>query len=554
MRTIYLFDQFSFPSFLIILLMFISCQEPQKESQKRPNILLIMADDMGYSDIGAYGGEISTPNIDKLANNGVKFSQFYNGARCCPTRASLLTGLYAHQVGVGHMVKDRGIDAYRGSLNRQCVTIAEVLKEADYNTYMSGKWHLTGDIGYWSGEESLNKTENWPIQRGFDKFFGTLMSIRSYFDPPSLTRDNTPINPENDDFYYTDEISDNAVDYIQTHIDEDKSKPFFCYVAYTSPHWPLHALDEDIKKYDGVYDIGWDSLRTQRFNRMREMGILAPDWKLSDKDSAVMDWDQVENKEWQTRRMEVYAAMIDRMDQGIGRIISTLEDNNQLDNTLIIFLADNGGCAEEISMHWQGKFIPEKTRDGREVLLGNERTDVFPGPETSFQSYGLQWANVSNTPFRLYKHWVHEGGISTPMILHWPDYIDQKNQWVNTPSHLIDIMATCVDAAKTSYPDSYKGNSIIPVEGKSLLPLINGDKLEERPIFFEHEGNCAVRQGKWKLVKQYGGEWELYNMLVDRSETRNLAVEFPETVTALKARYEEWSDKVGVEDWATINQ
>ncbi|MBA7655311.1 Arylsulfatase [subsurface metagenome] len=299
---------------------------------KRPNIILIMADDMGYSDIGCYGGEIHTPNLDGLAAGGVRFTQFYNTARCCPTRAALMTGLYQHQAGVGHMMSDRGYDAYRGDLNNRCVTIAEVLKQAGYSTYMSGKWHVTKHT------RPYGPKHNWPCQRGFDRFFGTIHGAGSFYDPCSLTRDNTQIPPGNDDFYYTNAISDNATGFIREH---DSDNPFFMYVAFTAPHWPMHALPQDIAKYKGRYAQGWDALRAERHKRMIEMGIVKSKWEITPRDSAVPPWEQAEDKLWFQRRMEVYAAMVDCLDQGVGRIISALRRTGKFENTLIFFLADN---------------------------------------------------------------------------------------------------------------------------------------------------------------------------------------------------------------------
>lgn len=526
------------------------CEPAEKIDQNvRPNIMIIMADDMGYADIGCYGSEVHTPNLDQLAVNGLRFTQFYNTSRCCPTRASLLTGLYPHQTGVGHMVADLGTDAYRGDLNNHCVTIAEVLKEAGYATYMSGKWHITKQVGLWSGIDSLTSQHNWPMQRGFEKFYGTIAGAASYFDPITLTHGNTPIKPEAENFYYTDQISANAVRYINEHQNANDDKPFFCYVAYTAPHWPLHALPVDIKRYQGRYDIGWDSLRKERLIRMGEMGIIDTAWALSERDERVQPWHEVENKDWQKRRMEVYAAQIDRMDQGIGQIIQALEKNGQLNNTLIFFLADNGGCAEEISGEWKSLSIPDSTRNGEPVVAGNKHQALMPGPENTYQSYGIPWANASNTPFRLYKHYVHEGGISTPLIVHWPLKIQAKNEFRQQPSHVIDIMATCVDISQAKYPENFKGIPVYAMEGKSLLPAFDDKPIEREALFWEHEGNSAVRMGKWKLVRKHNGGWELFDMEKDRSETLNLANEYPEQVNELKEKYQDWARRVGVQPW-----
>ncbi|MCH2612832.1 MAG: sulfatase-like hydrolase/transferase, partial [Pirellulales bacterium] len=401
------------------------------DAAKRPNIILIMSDDMGYSDIGCYGGEIQTPNLDGLAAGGIRFTQFYNTARCCPTRASLLSGLYPHQAGVGHMMSDRGYDGYRGDLNKQCVTIAEVLGDAGYRTYMSGKWHVTKQI-FDNGSK-----HNWPLQRGFDKFYGTIHGAGSFYDPNSLTRQNDQITPLNDpqykpkQYYYTDAISDNAVAFLQMHREENRRKPFFMYVAYTAAHWPMHALPEDIAKYKGKYDKGYGAIRDARYKRMIEMGLVDKKWAMSPQ---AREWDKVKNTEWEIRNMEVYAAMVDNMDQGIGRIVRELKAQGQFENTLILFVQDNGGCAEGLGRTarngltsapdnatlpamgpdvLQTNMIPPQTRDGFPTIMG---PGVMPGPDGTYIAYGEGWANVSNTPFREYKHWVHEGGISTPLI------------------------------------------------------------------------------------------------------------------------------------------
>lgn len=523
---------------------------PESASAHRPNIMLIMADDMGISDLRCYGSRIRTPNIDRLAGAGVKFSQFYNAARCCPTRASLMTGLYPHQTGVGHMMADRGADGYRGDLNQHCRTIAEVLGGAGYSTYMAGKWHLTKQIGHWSGNEKLTSKRNWPLQRGFDRFYGTIIGAGSYYNPISLTRGNQPIHPQSEDFYYTDRITDNMIQFINEHHQKRSNDPFFSYVAYTAPHWPLHAREEDIRRYEDQFMVGWDQLRRQRLQKMRELGLLKDRWQLSERDPRVPAWKDAKHKKWQARRMAVYAAQIDRMDQGIGRILDTLDDNDQLDNTLVLFLADNGGSAEVLSKGWQRLYaVPKKTRHGHDVQVGN-KPGVMPGPAETYQSYGVPWANVSDTPFRLYKHYVHEGGIASPLIAHWPDQIEHRPEWIRRPSHLIDIMATCVDVGGASYPQKKKGHTIYPMEGSSLMPAIRGNQSRrDGPLFWEHTGNKAIRNGKWKLVQRHKRDWELFDLEQDRTETNDLADEFQEKVDHLKGKYEYWADRVGVLPW-----
>ena len=514
---------------------------------KKPNVVIILNDDMGYSDIGCYGGEIDTPNLNRLAENGLRFTQFYNTARCSPTRASLLTGLHPHQTGIGILVNDDGPEGYAGNLNKQCVTIAEVLKEHHYRTYMSGKWHVASSL--------FNVSDTWPKQRGFDRFYGIITGAADYFYPATLTRDNENIEHEalqDDDFYLTDAISDEAVRFIKEHGQEYPDQPFFLYVAYTAPHWPLHAREEDIAKYKGRFDKGWDRLREERLQRMINLGIIDPSWKLSDRDPGQPAWEDVEEKEWQLRRMEVYAAQIDRMDQGIGRIIHVLEETGQLDNTLILFLADNGGCAEELDANlanrgnlFRKKTVREKTKTGEPVVYGNLSAHM-PGAENTYQSYGVAWANLSNTPFRWYKHWVHEGGISTPLIAHWPEGIREKGALRHTPGQLTDIMPTVLEVTGAKYPETYKGRTILPLEGSSLVPVFARDTLERDPLFWEHEGNAAVRIGKWKLVRNFPGPWELYDMERDRTETNNLASQYPGIVKEMSEQYEQWANRCGV--------
>jgi arylsulfatase len=544
-----------------------SCLESQNMSlenklPKRPNIVLIMSDDMGYSDIGCYGGEIETPNLDELAASGVRMTQFYNTARCCPTRASLLTGLYPHQTGVGHMMEDRGQEGYRGNLNKNCVTIAEVLKLAGYSTYMAGKWHVTK----YSRPEGPKS--NWPRTRGFDRFYGTIHGAGSYWEPSSLVRDDMMITVPTDKeyqpketYYYTDAISDNACRYINEH---DTDNPFFMYVAYTAAHWPMHARERDIARYKGKYDEGYEAIRKRRLAKMKNLGVVKPDTEMSPQAGT---WSKVEDKKWEAACMEVYAAMVDSMDQGIGRIVKSLKNKGFFDNTIIFYLQDNGGCAESCSREGQSNprkdkpsfapvppdqqlyygSVPKQTRDGWEIRRGH----VMPGPADTYIGYGKNWANVSNTPFREYKHWVHEGGISTPLIAHWPAGIKVKGELRHQPGHLIDIMATCVDAAGVSYPKEYKGQKIKPMEGKSMLPLLVQNKpVQREALYWEHEGNRAIRQGKWKLVaKGKEGKWELYDVEADRSELRDLAGEQPQRVKEMADMWQAYAERTSVIPW-----
>jgi len=536
------------------------------ETDPRPNMIIIMSDDMGFSDVGCYGGEIATPNLDALAANGLRFTQFYNTARCCPTRASLLTGLYPHQAGVGHMMNDRGFDGYRGDLSDRCVTIAEALRPAGYVNYAVGKWHVT--------KKTRPQTEadkhNWPLQRGFDRFYGTIHGAGSFYDPNSLTRGNTLISPyddpeyQPDTFYYTDAINDHAARFIAEHREQFGKRPFFMYVAHTAPHWPMHALPKDIAKYRGRYDDGYEPIRLARFERAKKLGLIDPAWRLS---AQAETWDTVGDTAWEARCMEVYAAMIDRLDQGIGRIVEQLRRQGELDNTLLFFLHDNGGCAEGMGRGAQRgpaeraakpplppmpddalqyAMIPRQTRDGYPMRQGR---GVMPGPADTYIGYGRGWANVSNTPFREYKHWVHEGGISTPLTVHWPRGIaaERRGKLVREPGHLIDLMATCVDVAGAVYPDEVDGRPIRPAEGVSLRPLLRGQPIDRaEPLFWEHEGNRAVRQGKWKLVAKANRPWELYDTDADRTETNDLAAEYPDKVRELEAKWDAWAERANV--------
>jgi arylsulfatase A-like enzyme len=524
-----------------------------------PNIVVIMSDDMGFSDLGCYGGEVATPNLDALAAGGLRFTQFYNNARCCPTRASLLTGLYPHQTGIGHMMEDRGIDAYRGDLNTRCRTIAEVLKPAGYRCYGVGKWHVTRFTA------ADGPKHNWPMGRGFERFYGTIHGAGSFYDPSSLIRDNTMISPYADPlyhpqtYYYTDAISDHAVRFVGDHARDHGGKPFFMYVAYTAAHWPMHALPEDIARYKGTYDRGYEPIRKARFEKAARLGLIDPNQPMK---PAAEAWSAVADPQWESAGMEVYAAMIDRMDQGIGKLVAELKRTGQLENTLILFLQDNGGCAETMGRAAQkdhpntprldrptlppmnpsdfaaGGSVPTQTRDGYPVRMGNK---VFPGPADTYVAYGRGWANVSNTPFREYKHWVHEGGISTPLVAHWPAGIAARGELRREPGHLIDIMATCVALAKAVYPAD-----ATPLEGHSLVPAFAGQPLGRNTLFWEHEQNRAVRSGKWKLVAFKGKPWELYDMDVDRTERNDLAAEQPERVRELAAKWDEWAKRTNV--------
>ena len=528
-------------TFTVCLLIDPALCEEYQDLGRVPNIVLILADDLGFSDLGCYGSEIFTPNLDKLAKNGLRFTQFYNCGRCCPTRASLLTGLYPHQAGVGHMMNDYRRPGYRGNLNKQCATIAQLLKTAGYQTMMCGKWHVSRYV------DPGGPKFNWPVQRGFDKFYGTIHGGGSYFDPATLCRGSQFLGrPKNQDYYYTDAISDRAAEYVERAAAGDK--PFFLYVAYTAPHWPLHVPRVMLSRYRAKYALGWDTLREQRHRRMIALGIVDRRWPLSPRDPRVRAWELNAYKSWQQRRMEVYAAQIDVMDQGIGRILEKIRQVGVERNTLVMFLSDNGGCAEEVASSWKGLHIPKTTRSGRSVQVGNS-PNMTPGGEDTYQSYGLAWANASNTPFRLYKHWVHEGGIATPLIVRWPEVIRDGGGLTHQVGHVIDVMPTCLQAAKIVYPKLFQGLKLLPSEGKSLIPIFRGQTRQQSVHFWEHEGNRAVRDGKWKLVSRHRGTWELYDVETDRTELNDLAAKFPVIVQDLARSYQAWAKRCNVEQW-----
>lgn len=530
----------------------------------RPNIVVILADDMGFSDLGCYGGEIRTPNLDALAKNGLRFTQFYNTARCCPTRASLLTGLYPHQAGIGHMMGDRGLEGYRGNLNRNCATIAEVLKPAGYRSYAVGKWHVTPG----NDPKSEADRRNWPLQRGFDRYYGTIHGAGSYFDPSSLVRDNTLITVANDpeyrpkEYYYTDAIADHAARFIREHARENRAQPFFLYTAFTAAHWPLHAKESDIAKYRGRYDRGFELVSAARWAKQKKLGLVEAAWGQA---PLAESWADVKNKAFESRCMEVYAAQVDCLDQGVGRIVAELKAQGQFENTLILYLQDNGGCAEAIGRGGsaverlarptlpamqpddrQHDSTPKQTRDGWPVRQGY---GVMPGGPDTYIAYGRGWAQVSNTPFREYKHWTHEGGIGTPLIAHWPAGLarSRRNKFETQPGHLVDIMATCVDLAGATYPSERDGKAIKPMEGVSLRPAFTGQSLERKqPLFWEHEGNRAVRDGKWKLVAKENRPWELYDLERDRTELHDLASSEPAKTRELAARWDGYAARANV--------
>ena len=518
----------------------------------RPNVIVVLVDDMGFADMGFMGSEIRTPNIDKLAANGITFSSMYNCARCCPTRASLLTGLYPHKAGIGFMAVDFGIPAYQGKLRNDAVTIAEVLRGSGYRTLMSGKWHVGGDF-------EPREADNWevgdvdhpsPRQRGFDRFFGMVDGVASFFFPHYLMEDDRRVEITGDDFYLTDEISERACGMIGEAVADDA--PFFLYLAYNAPHWPLHAPEEDIARYEGVYNAGWDGVRTARHENMIAAGVLQNPWDISPRDSEAPPWDSVVDRDWEAARMSVYAAMVDRMDAGVGRVVGHLEKLGVKDDTLVLFLSDNGGCAEFLAEDGWPKHFPDQLPDGRDVHSGN-RPSLHPGGPQTFMSYDLPWANASNAPFRLYKHWVHEGGISTPLVAHWPNGISARG-FNHSPWHVVDIMPTILDITGAPYPSEYSGEEIQALDGESFAGSFSGGRPveRERPIFWEHEGNAALRQGDWKLVRKHGCEWELYNMVDDRTELVDQSCRHAQCRESMIRDHEAWAERLGVRPWEEV--
>lgn len=526
-------------------------------AQERPNIIVILADDLGFSDLGCFGGEIQTPVLDEMAKEGLRMTQMYNSARSCPSRANLLTGLYPHQTGLGYMEGNRstwprGYSGFRSDSDN--VTIAEVLKDAGYFTAMAGKWHLG------------NKSN--PVQRGFQEYYGLLGGFNSSWNPEVYTRlpeDRVPRIYKEGEFYATNVITDYAVDFINQA--NQQKQPLFLYLAYNAPHFPLHAPKEVTDKYMETYMQGWDRIRDQRWTKICNMGLMQGKPKLSPRgvvpESLFQDesnyklpaWDCL-NKDQQkdlARRMAIYAAMVDIMDRNIGRILDTLHKNGELDNTFIIFISDNGACAE-----WHEFGFDKKTGTEYHTHVGDE-LDMMGLPGT-YHHYGTGWANVCCTPLTLYKHYAHEGGISTPCIIRWGKNIKNKGTIDHQPAQFSDIMATCIELAETSYPATYKGRKIIPMSGISILPIVKGKQMPERYIYAEHEGNRMVRKGDWKLVSANcnSDEWELYNIKKDRTEQKNLATKYPKKVKSMENAYFEWASKSDVsyfpKVWNTYNK
>jgi arylsulfatase len=513
------------------------------EPSRQPNILLILADDLGYSDLGCYGGEIATPALDALAKNGLRFRQFYNTTRCCPSRASLLTGLYPHQAGVGAMNSDTGTPGYRGFPQPNTVMIAEVLKAAGYHTSMVGKWHL-----------SAGPRTPRPIDRGFDEFYGMIGGFNSCFqEDPFYTRlpaDRKKRVYAKDAFYSSDAFGDYALDFLA--LARQQNKPFFQYLAFNAPHFPLHAKPDDIQKYADTYTIGWDQIREARHAKQIELGLFPKDTPLSPRSPYTTRGDFLrsgDNPAWDTlnadrradlaRRMALFAAMVECMDRNIGRVVTDLKKNGELENTLILFLSDNGACAEWDPFGFDGSSGP------RNVLHTGDQLATMGGPKT-YHSYGSGWANAGNTPFRMYKHYCHEGGIRTPFIAHWPKGIAAQGEFRDQPAHIIDVMATCVAISGAKYPDRIGANAITPMEGKDLFPAFANHPIERELLAWEHERNRAIRVGKWKAVAKAGGAWELFDLDADPVELKDLAGKMPDKVKELAAAWDDWARRCQV--------
>ena len=478
-------------------------------SAEPPNVVLIMCDDMGYSDIGCYGGEVETPHLNRLAAEGMRFTQFYNNAKCTTTRASLVTGLYP-RFG-------------KPLLQRNMVTLGEALADAGYATSLSGKWHL-GD-----------GPDQHPFHRGFQTFYGLLDGCCNFFDPARpdpeykggrlrrFGQADQRITEFPDDFYTTDAFTDHAIQSIQKAVAQGQR--FFVHVTYTCPHYPLHAKPADIQKYIGRFKLGWHKMREQRWKRQQAMGMTDSSWRLSQGESRSYPWEEAHH-DFEDLRMAVYAAMIDSMDQNIGRILAALRETNSDRSTLVLFLSDNGGCAEEPG--------------GRDPEIRN------PGPVDDYVAVGPAWGWAQNAPFKRYKSWLHEGGITTPLIAWWPEQI-AAGQWNHCPAHIIDIMPTLLELASHEYPTSYHDHELLPLEGLSMVPLLRCEsRRPHKQLAWYWAGNRAIRQGPWKLVWDKLGDqrWELYNLDEDRCETTDLAMQCPNRVEQMSEDWFVWADQV----------
>ncbi|MEZ5104099.1 MAG: arylsulfatase [Draconibacterium sp.] len=528
------------------IFMLTACSIKKEQKNEKPNILLIMLDDMGYSDLGCYGGEIQTPNIDKLAEEGVRFTQMHNCARCCPTRASLLTGHYPQTAGINGM----GVN-----LAMNTATIAEVLKENGYHTGMTGKWHLSDTkpvpdemeqlrwMAHRADYGNFSPLENYPCNRGFEEHWGVIWGVVNYFDPFSLVHNEEPIKEVPEDFYITDFITQKSIDLIDSYSKDEK--PFFLYVAHTAPHWPLHALPQDIEKYKNTYKDGWEVLRKTRYDRMIEMGLIDKETYPLPENSSGRKWEDCEKKAYESACMSVHAAMIDHVDQGIGEIIEKLKETGMYDNTIIFVLSDNGASYER--GYPPGFDRPGFTRDSTIIEYNSEH----PGPETTWNYIGNAWASAVNTPFRYWKKESYEGGSATPFIVHWPKGLKGKENTINRGfAHVIDILPTCLELSGAQYPETVNGKTTTPPPGKNLLPLLVNNEVIHDTIYWEHERGRAIRIGDWKMSSLPNKDWELFNLAGDHTEMNDLSKQLPEKVKEMNSAWETWAKKVNI-DWVS---
>jgi arylsulfatase len=510
------------PRLLLLLALLVNLTAPAAQ----PNIIVILVDDMGFSDIGCYGSEIPTPNLDALAKNGLRFTQFYNTGRCCPTRASLLTGLYSHQTGVGHMMENRNVPGYQGHLNERCATIAEELKPAGYFTAMTGKWHVGQEQGVTPSNRGFDRSLN-AAAGGFYQAGATRAKL--FLDGQAIANDDPRLPKE---WYSTDLWTSYGLKFI----DEARAakKPFFLYLAHNAPHFPLQAPADEIAKFRGKYLAGWGPLRIQRHARQVELGLVDPAWTMAPRPDTIKAWTSLSDaeKDHFDHLMAVYAAAVAHMDKAIGDLVAGLKERGELDNTLILFLSDNGGNAE---------------------AGPNGRAEGDPSKPNSDWYCGESWAFLENTPFRRYKHFNHEGGISTPLIAHWPAGIKGRNELRTQPGHLIDILPTCLEVAAAAPLKERNGVAVLPPEGRSLLPAFANQPIPREALYWEHEGNAAVRVGDLKLVRAgRNSPWELYDLHKDRTELLNLAEAQPDKVKELAALWEVWAIRAQVKPYPAV--
>ena len=569
--TLNAWRRIALPAFGCLLLS--SCGwEPLVIAERPPNIVVVLADDLGYSDLGAYGGEIETPTIDRLAASGRLFSWFLTQGRCVPSRATLLTGKHPHEVGLGHMTTDLGLPAYRGALAEGVPTLPELLKERGYRNYMAGKWHLTPYDRSPDEEQAIRLGEllpssaalpydpnDLPTARGFDRFYGTLPGFSDYWNPHGLFEDDQPAAPEGAEdgrYFYTDAIADHALAFLDQHVDERPNEPFFLYAAFTTPHWPLHARSEDLAEEDVArYREGPAALKRQRHERQRELGLSVARHPLPSDDPAVVEHEAAaassgdrEALDWSVRAMQVYAAQVRDLDRSVGRLVDWLTAHELLENTLLLVLSDNGTSLSHVTDRWREiGLTPSRTADRRPVAVGNVH-GVLPGPADTFQSYGRAWAHATNAPFRLFKTYVHEGGLAAPLIAHWPARLEGSID--DRPRSMLDLLPTLVIAAGGDSGSGYEGLDLFGTTDKALA------RVDSRRLAWEHQGNRALLGGGYKLVSIHDGagpaRWELYRTESDRTETRDLSGEEPETVRVMAAEWQAWADRVGVVPWTQL--